>query len=212
MQEHFGKALKEDYGTRPLRVPFEQGRKDATSFNQRINKKKFRKTQCIHGHFLAIKYAAFKGEAAFITWLRNPIERLYSNYNHILRNRRVALNTIPYMVIKEGLTLEEYCFHPLVQNFCSNFFYGFSIFDFDFIGISENYDAEMTFFARKYLGKDVRSFKANVNPHGGQYRVDPGLRHELEAFHAEDMKMYLGAVELSRLRVLDCNLSGLEGL
>ncbi len=200
LKEHFGSALLEDYGTRPLRIPFELGRKKAESFNRKIKFGKYSGTSCIHGHFLAAKYSAFVGRATFITWLRNPVDRLYSNYYHILRNHPGARNTIPFRVRREGWTLEEYCFSPLMKNYCSNFFWNFDISAFEFIGIVENYETELDFFFRNFLGSGTQPFKENTNPDNEPYRIDPDMRNELEKFHALDMSLYNRALDIASSR------------
>ncbi len=200
LKSHFGRALLEDYGTRPLRLPFEKGRAKAESFNRKIKVRKYEHLQCIHGHFLAAKYAAFTGRATYITWLRNPVDRLYSNYYHILRNRPGARDTIPYKVKKENWSLEEYCFSPLLRNYCSNFFWNFDISNFQFIGIVENYEAELEFFFDRFLGASTYLYRENVNPYGEQVGIDPQLRIELEKFHSIDMSLYNMALEMSSAR------------
>jgi len=200
LKEHFGDALLEDYGTRPMRVPFERGRKRAEKFNKRIQFDNYKNVHCIHGHFIAAKYASFRGNALFITWLRDPIERLYSNYFHIMRISESARNTIPRKVRKEKWTLEEYCFHPLMKNFCSNFFWGFDISNFDFVGIVERFESEMEYFSSTFLDTTSNLFRVNANPDLEEYLIDPGLRADLEKFHSIDMEMYHRALEASLSR------------
>jgi hypothetical protein len=40
---------------------------------------------CIHGHFFVEKYTGILPRARFIAWLRDPIERLVSQYHYWLR-------------------------------------------------------------------------------------------------------------------------------
>ena len=89
LNQHFGKSLLEDYSDKPINQSTEKRNQDAEKHNSSLNflKKatyKLKGIQCIHGHFLPYKYHKFKTDknVYFVTWLRDPVERLISHYYH----------------------------------------------------------------------------------------------------------------------------------
>jgi len=78
--------------------------------------------------------------------------------------------------------------------------WGFSLENLDFIGITEHYDDDLQYFAKRYLNVQpsrIISQMLNVGDYRGQpYKIESGLRNEIEAFHAHDMMLYRRALEL----------------
>ncbi len=84
LQFHFGDRLFLDYGDFPINKNLQCRTADAIEKGKEIELRKLeirQRFQCIHGHFLARKYAAFMGNehVKFVTWLRDPLERLASH-------------------------------------------------------------------------------------------------------------------------------------
>ena len=161
--------------------------------------------RCIHGHFLPLKYRWLrcKQPRQFVIWLRDPIERLASHYYYWLRNyQREQAGPLRIRMVEEGWSLERFCFSPEMRNLYSEFLWGFPYRRFDFVGVVENYESDFCYFSERYLGRQAAPQVLNTNPEkvSDRYIEAPGLRAELERFHARDMRLYRVALDASNDR------------
>jgi hypothetical protein len=201
LEEHFGDSMIKDYGTRPFRVRYEVARKKAEKFNRKLKVEKYLNVSCIHGHFLAIKYANLKNlDATFITWLRDPVERLISNYYHIIRGQKSIKGTFSYLVHSKNWDLETYWLHPLNRNPYEKIFRDFGLENFQFVGIVENYRSDLKFFSENYLHKLLNSYFENQRPETQKFNIDSVLRSKIENFHSIDVEIYQQALAKSNNR------------
>ena len=156
---------------------------------------KFGTIECIHGHFLACKYEDFypSDEHKFVTWFRDPVERLASHYYYWKEyHDKMEVQPLLKKFLKEDWTLADFAFSEEVRNIYSLFLWNFPVERFDFIGVTEFYEQDLTFFAENYLGvTDVDIPKKNVNKKSVDKRIkDPGLIREIKEFHAKDYELY----------------------
>ena len=161
--------------------------------------------QCIHGHFLPLKYRwqGRQQSRQFVIWLRDPIERLASHYHYWRRNYRPEqAGPLRIRMVEEDWSLERFCFCREMRNLYSEFLWGFPYGRFDFVGIVENYESDLRYFSRRYLGSRMDLQVLNTNPEQShdRYIEDASLRAELEKFHARDMRLYQVALEASNKR------------
>lgn len=156
---------------------------------------RFSTVDCIHGHFLPYKYECLyeSGDHTFVTWLRDPIERIESHY-HFWKQYHWKLDKLPLLnrFLEEDWSLEKFAFCEELKNIYSLFLWNFPVERFHFIGITEFFEEDMAFFAGNYLGiSEVDIPKKNVNKNkSGETIKDPGLIRELKEFHSEDYKLY----------------------
>jgi hypothetical protein len=157
---------------------------------------------CIHGHFLPLKYLLLKN-AIYITWMRDPVERLASHY-HFWRRTYNPEEAPPLRrrVVEENWSLEKFCFSPELRNFYCQFLWGFPIENFDFIGITEYYNCDMEYLSQEILGVDLLVYQENINNHKGTapYFDDHGLRKEIENYHSKDVAIYRRALQIRNNR------------
>lgn len=114
---------------------------------------KYQKYKIIHGHFLSNRFDKFDN-VELVTFLRDPAQRLVSNYYFFKRN---FYNHSPIChMIKDGLTLEEYIDLDSSKNVQSFFLANKSINDFKFIGILEEYEASIK------IMKKIFNIKFNI--------------------------------------------------
>jgi hypothetical protein len=152
--------------------------------------------RCIHGHFLAVKYrpVACRQKVLYITWLRDPVERLASHY-HFWR-RDYAGNDprqpLRNRMLREDWSFERFALGPELRDVYSRYLWHFDPRRFDFIGITEHYERDLTRFAQGHLGRGFRMEAALVNPERGEggYGIPQGLRNRIEAHHARDVALY----------------------
>ena len=102
---------------------------------------------------------------------------------------------------EENWSVERFCLGPEVRNIYAQFLYGFPLEYFSFIGITEHYDEDFAFFARRYLDAGMLPMRCNTGNTVGQvYEISTSLRREIEQFHAGDMDLYQRALNKRRLR------------
>lgn len=166
----------------------------------------YRFTQCIHGHFLPYKYRHFYGKegSLFVTWLRDPAERLGSHYHYWQRAYDPDTSQpLHKKVVEEGWSLEKFCLSEEIRNIYKLYLWQFSLQDFDFVGILEHYEEDLTCFARKYLDKNISEVpEFNVNKNRNRsYFSDDSFVDEIKEFHSQDYHIYRRALERRRERM-----------
>ena len=203
LAEHFGSRILRDYADFPYNTPPIKRNGGAALNSIRNIFLDLDNFDCIHGHFLPLKYWLYgkrKRETKFVTWLRDPVERLASNYFHWLRSYSPSI-TYPLQkkVVEEKWSLERFCLSTEFQNFYTKFLWGFPLTRFDFVGIVEYYGSELEYFSRKNLGSDLNSYYVNDNSQRvskSYFMEDSALRKKIELFHEKDMKLYKSALEI----------------
>jgi hypothetical protein len=204
LKAHFGSGLVKDYGDFPFNTPVYERSLNALRAAIENGERDFSKIQCIHGHFLPLKYLLLSvtQQITFVTWMRDPVERLASQYYYWLKTYNPeSARSVHRKMVEEEWSLERFCLGPELQNFYAQFLWGFPLEKFAFIGIVENYDEDFAFFTGRFLGARVRSYRKNLG--GGEQTLhvtDPEFRKTIEAHHSMDMDMYRRALAMRRMR------------
>jgi len=197
-----GEIVK-DYSDKPLNRK-EVERKIVTSIKRIKNSwMNLDDIGCIHGHFMPHKYLSLNQPTLFITWLRDPVERLASHYyfwiNHY--NAETAFR-LQRKVVEENWSFEQFAFSKEMQNVYDKFLWNFPMKKFDFIGITEYYQEDLTYFSKKYFNREPKVFEENINPQNPKkYITNKALRKDIERFHKEDMKLYNQVLQRRKKRV-----------
>ena len=200
----FGASLVEDYDSFPMNTPAGERNRAALEASLRHAEADFPGVECIHGHFLPVKYLlmATRRDVTFVTWLRDPVQRMLSNYHYWKRTyRRDSSPPLHRKVVEEDWSVERFCLGAEMRNMYAQFLWGFPVEEFDFIGVTEFYEGDLSYFAERFLGVPVAPQRLNAGgPPGGEYQIDPGLRRQIEAFHDRDVELYRRALEKRLLR------------
>jgi hypothetical protein len=201
LKKEFGLFFREDYGDLPIIKSLENRSRDAEAHRRRVRLYKWRllqltNVQCIHGHFLPYKYLDLvdKPKVHFVTWLRDPLERMASHYYYWQRTYKgKKSHHLHQQVMEEKWTLEDFCLSSRFRNIYSQYLYQFPIEHFDFIGITEFFDEDLAYFSKKFLNKrEIEAPTSNTNPNKGNkpYISDPDLISKIKEFHSEDYAIY----------------------
>lgn len=192
--------LYEDYGDHPTWNKYE--------LTPSVDTKHF---QCIHGHFRLGKYSDLSSHK-LVTWLRNPIDRLISEY-YFLKSSPSHHNPIQNKIIEEELSLYEYCELEFSKNIYGKYIEG-NFEKINFIGITESYNDSLKKFEKMFGVKiedsnypyfDVESgdsdFKNTIqNSKWDLYKeeyekIDRGF---IENLNRDDMEIYKTAVDINK--------------
>lgn len=196
LSDHFGERLLRDYADLPLNTPVNERNLSALQESLRNADRDYSQIACVHGHFLPLKYLtlSLKGETKYITWLRDPCERLASHY--WFWKKTYDPSTSPALhrrVIEENWTLERFCLGAELKNLYRQFLWGFPLDMFCFIGIVEHYEADFAYFTKTFLGVDRPAYMVNVGEKAtpkSRHITDPEFLKAVRDFHSIDMEIY----------------------
>lgn len=213
LEAHFGSGLLQDYADLPTNTPqYERNRAALLASVQNAESDDLAGVECIHGHFLPLKYLllSLKKDLRFITWMRDPVERVLSHFYYL--KSFYDPSTAPDLhrkIIEEDWSVERFCLSIELKNLYSQFLWGFPLEYFDFIGITEFYDEDLSYFSRQYLNTDLESHRVNVGKSKGEkYQIESSFREELEQFHAHDMELYRTALMMRQKRLSNFKSKG----
>lgn len=161
----------------------------------------------LHGHFYypEIELLHRNSAAKIICWLRDPVERVASNY-HFFRSNLVGpvRNKRNYELNKhrKDETLLEYAALAETQNRMSKFLAGIELDRLDFIGFQDRYEEDLTRLAELFDWSEVASFSLNVGTQGDPrkpYDLTPTERERILEWNAADVELYRKARQLRGL-------------
>jgi len=208
LRQHYGAALVEDYAMLPMQLP--RGRREwqALCAAPTARRALSADVRAVHGHFLVVKYRlALTGRPArYITWLRDPVERVVSHYHYWQRGYAGDDPAQPLRnrMLRERWSLQRFCLGPELRNLYRQYLWGFPPRQFAFFGITEHYDEDLAWFARHVLQGDASAVvHALANParRTPAYAIEPELRLRIERHHAADVALYRHALSLRATRL-----------
>ena len=210
LEENFKNQLYLDYTDNPDQLTIQQLDNKLTSYDKYLYKLKpfyfdLKNKRVFHGHFLAAKYKCYqnRNDVYFITWLRDPTERLVSHYYYWFKTYD-SKRSLPFhkKVIEENWTLERFCFSEQMRNLYAKFLSEFDVQNFDFIGIVEYYEEDF-----KFLNDHVIKIKNPALPNLNRTKK-PNVQHfdtdtleKLKQFHGKDFEIYSYALEQRQKRI-----------
>jgi len=201
LKDHYGERLRLDYADRPMAHGL-LGRILSTAAGRwKIAGKDLAGCQCVHGHFLPVKYR-FVRERTFAIWFRDPVELVLSRYFFFKRYLKPDDLQFKRYIKREDLSLDGYVRLAHFHNVYSKYLLGMRLEDFDFVGITENYGASLEVFRRMFGFPDVlREQKLNANPDkpGCNYEISEELRRRILRYNKKDLEIYGRAVVLNRM-------------
>jgi hypothetical protein len=108
--------------------------------------------EVIHGHFIYKKYENIFPDAKYITCLRHPVDRLISNYRHVMSLKDESKASYRYMM-KHGFDIVTFAETKMAHTL-TIFLEGKPIQEYDFIGLSEQFDVTLAMMS-KFLGRNL---------------------------------------------------------
>ncbi len=205
LENHFKSKFLRDYGDLPVNTDRLKRNKGALQSALNIEEEIPANIECIHGHFLPIKYLllADKQDIKFITWMRHPVERIISHYFYWKRSYNSRSSApLHRKFIEENWSMERFCLGPELRDMYWQFLWGFSIDYFEFIGITEHYNEDFEYFIRKFLHASIIPQKLNVRNRNRQDdEIDEAFIEQVASVHARDMELYDNALAKRQKRI-----------
>lgn len=205
LQQHFSDRFRGDYADEAISKPAAVRGSEALRAAMEIGKTGLHDIDCVHGHFLPLKYLLLDAqrELTFITWMREPVSRLISHY-HYWQSSYDPATAAPHhrKVIEQRWTLEQFCLSEQFRNIYTQYLWGFPLEKFAFIGISEHYSEDLRAFATQFLGTELDPRRENttiVNP--SRQRPGADLLERIRRFHAADVQLYQRALQCRQERL-----------
>jgi Sulfotransferase family len=146
----------------------------------------------IHGHFQALKYTDRFPNAAYVTWLRDPVERIVSHYLYWQRSQ-IPGDAKWEQVTAQQMSLEQFAQLKFVRDLQQAYLFPLAVEQFDFIGITEEYDRSLELFRRLFCPKvqfDATVRNENPDRQGKFYDLDPELRKKILQYNERDASTY----------------------
>tara|TARA_R110002110_G_scaffold415765_2_gene655194 strand:- start:46662 stop:47336 length:675 start_codon:yes stop_codon:yes gene_type:complete len=209
LEENFGAGFRHDYQDYPLAHAPPERQAQALQFARALTPEEFDNVNCVHGHFLPVKYLAVSRqlECRFVTWLREPLARLVSHYHYWQRAYKPDGSTVSSLhrrVVEEAWSLEQFCLAPELRNIYHQFMWGFPLERMDFIGITEYYAEDLRYFSTRLVGSTLRDHTLNTRKaEADSWEEQPlsaQLMDQIRAYHASDVQLYAAALERRKER------------
>jgi hypothetical protein len=118
----------------------------------------------IHGHFRYSEIKSLKDikTAKVITWFRNPVERVISNYCFFKKRITLAPDNVE-LQNRKNETLIEYASQDFTRNRMNKFIEGLEVDKFFFIGITEYFNSDLKVLSKMLNWKSFDIPRINDN-------------------------------------------------
>ncbi len=198
----FRNILKSIYGEDQV-VWLDMETNGVIRLNEKIYKeKKLPNVKVVHGHFVyesLLKNFTLPDKYTLITWVRDPVKRVISNFYYLetrlkelLDEERNNLNIIS----KLQRTLIEYARAEINRNRQVKFLSGSKLEDYDFVGIYEFYESEITRLSTILKLEIVPEIiHHNKTPERNSHLSDD-LLNEIRELNMEDVLLYEKALKI----------------
>lgn len=206
LEDYFGTSLLKDYDNNNNGISREAYDRNKITLLSSIDiaENGLESVKCIHGHFLPVKYMLLgtRKKLSFITWFRQPVERMISHYNFWQRSYDPILSEGHHkQVVEEEWTLEQFCLSPRFRNIYSQYLWCFPFEYFSFIGITEYYEQDIQYFSEKILRNPIEcKYLNSANNQKTKEELAPSLLKKIKQYHAEDILLYEKALKLRLTR------------
>ncbi len=194
-EAHFGERFRRDDADRPANSGSPRRRLHALRAALALARDGLPEIDCVHGHFLVVKWLllARKRPTRFVTWLRDPVERLASHY-HYWRRSYAPETALPLhrRVVEEDWTFERFALGAELRNLASELLWRLPRRRLAWIGLTETYDEDHADFCRRILGIERPATSENVNPEATaqRYVENAALRQRIATFHQRDVELF----------------------
>jgi len=200
----FRNILKEVYGEEQV-VRFDINRFISIENKEFKGKKLASQIRVIHGHFSyeqLFEQVALPEGVPVITWLRDPVKRVISNYFYLSKILREELNEEEKdlnILAKMQKTLIEYANAEPNRNRMSSFLKGSILEDFLFIGIMDHYEEDLKYLASILGWGEYTELQHNITV--DKPEVDEETLSIIKELNSKDIEIYKSALKHREERI-----------
>ena len=147
-------------------------------------------TRMVSGHFRADKYLPAFNVSNTVTFARDPVQRLVSEYGHFVRHNGYEDS------------FRDFYNLPLMRNRFSKLLQGVPVRAIGFVGLTEQYELSLQVF-NQLFDADIPSLKENVGKKSvlDKHEVSQQDLDEVRRLNRADLEKYADIVELFETRV-----------
>ncbi|MCF8238484.1 MAG: sulfotransferase family 2 domain-containing protein [Saprospiraceae bacterium] len=194
----FYAILQDIYGkSHSIEVKREQARANAGKFQRFLLPEHL----VLHGHFHfeEVRNLFDPSRVRLVTWLREPVNRVISNYYFF--NRKVNEDPNHSEWHRRDEPLEVYAHYEENRNRMTKFLDGIALEDLFFFGIQEHFEEDVALLRKKMGWPDVQIRSENTNQaYQSQFPpVSADLKEQIRAWNVSDVQLYERALELRRM-------------
>ena len=196
LRQAYGEGLRTEYQDMPMQT--RRGVREARALStipRRLLMAWDPRVRAIHGHVLPVVYqlASLRRQTRYVTWLRDPVQRVVSHYHYWLRDYDGAdpRQRLRNRVLRESWSLERFCLGPEMRNVYHCYLWCFDPNAFSFIGLTERYTDDLRLLLGEASAAAASKRIRLANPDRGErYVLAPGLERRIRAHHAADVRLY----------------------
>jgi hypothetical protein len=189
----YGKRLHLDYGADPyattgliLETVYGGGRVEER-LHEAVRRDRIR---CIHGHFPAEKYYAFFPDSDFLAWLRDPAERVISEF-FFCRNLPRPFSDVDRLVQQGIINIREFAEMEQNRNRQSRMLSNVPFEKFVFIGLCEFFEESVREFSRTFgVRIDPKRVKSRNRNERKPVLTDASVKDFVRALNPDDQRLY----------------------
>ncbi len=192
----FYEDLKKIYGERKVvRVDTHQHDQLAVNRAYSFSVKTLQEAEVLHGHIKKDQLEHFfdlPKAVQYITWIREPGERVLSSYNYLsaILNEKVNPEKNPDLLKKLKRNFGEYLYRPEACDQMAASLEGFRLDEFSFIGLTHRYALDMQLLAEEFSWPFVPApVKKNVS-HREKSDLSPEEKALLRQVNPRDYRLY----------------------
>ena len=154
--------------------------------------------RCIHGHFRPEKYLGQLSSPKWITWLREPAQRVVSQYHQHLNHPEPDNPLIRKYFVDRRISLQTYISIPHFQNQMAREIAPLTVEDFFFIGFTEQFDRSLQQLSSLLdinLHSPVVMENRSKDKTGNLWRIDPETHMQIREYNRQDYALYFSAMD-----------------
>jgi len=197
LESHFQDRLLLDYADQPMKK--KSLLRNMSAICGMLNARSMAKqVDCIHGHFLPVKYICSGPNNQFITWFRDPVEREISRYYYWKRQPGGLAGNVN--VKNSDISLDKFCRLKCYHNFYTKYLWMFDVKRFNFVGITEDFDNSINLFKHMFnIDDSILITNTNTNPDkmASKYDIDSELKDYIRKVNNKDYLIYHNAIRIN---------------
>jgi hypothetical protein len=168
----------------------------------------------VHGHFFYSKYADLFPDADYLVCLRHPVERIISQFNHVVAEANP--HDWQYRTIVEhALDVGDYAAFDGVRDAQARHLEGRAIEDYEFVFLSETLSLSLKAFQQHYdfgrqdpymPGTAANGALPKINARSDKLPVTQAQREKVYAAAEEDVVLYRRGTERAQALIREAGL------